>query len=67
MSTPADKGSDFQYTGKIVVAHPSQVAVADQIAAACGDRVVLREICPMTHVYLLDLDKLTKLSDTWTL
>lgn len=48
-------------TGKLVVAHPTRVAQADQIAAEEQiEKVVLRDLVPTTHVYILDLDELTK-------
>lgn len=64
MTGPGDKNSDFPTAGKVVVAHPSRVAQADQVAAFAGIPIVaLREICPATHVYIIDLDELTKLSE----
>jgi hypothetical protein len=42
--------------GKVVVAHPSRVSQADQIAAKEQiDKVLLRDLVPTTHVYILDL------------
>lgn len=53
---------DFPLSGKVVVAHPSRVAQADQIAAAEeAGRVELREFCSTEYAYILDLDELTKL------
>jgi hypothetical protein len=51
-------------TGKVVAAHPSRVAQADQVAAENDvKRVHLSRFCPTTHVYVIDLDYLTKLPD----
>jgi len=45
--------------GRIVIAHPSCVAQADQIAAAEGvRRVVLNEEAPPMRAYIVDLDYL---------
>lgn len=50
--------------GKVVAAHPSRVAQADQIAAAEGiAQVKLDSYVPTTHVYVIDLDELTRLPD----
>ncbi len=51
-------------SGKAVVAHPTRVAEADQLAAAEAiERVVLKRFAPTTHVYILDIDKLTELPE----
>lgn len=51
--------------GKVVVAHPTRVAEADQVAADQGvKRVDLSKFVPTTHVYILDLDELTKLPES---
>ena len=51
-------------TGKVLFAHPSRVAQADQIAAAEAIKAVeLRSLVPTTHVYIVDLDELLKLPD----
>jgi hypothetical protein len=50
--------------GKLVVAHPSRAAQADQVAAAEQIKdVTLNEFVPTTHAYILDLDELTKLPE----
>lgn len=58
------RSTPFDLTGKVVVAHPSRVAQADQIAAREGvERVVLRDLAPTTHAYVIDLDELLKLPE----
>lgn len=60
----SEKESLFPLAGKVVVAHPSRVAQADQVAADEGvETVRLSRFAPTTHVYILDLDALTKLPD----
>lgn len=52
---------------EIIVAHPSRVAQADQVAAAeprkTPNKVVLRDWIPDTHVYVLDVEQLEKQLD----
>lgn len=50
--------------GKVVAAHPSRVAQADQLAAAEGiDRVKLSDYVPPTHLYVIDMDEILRLPD----
>jgi len=50
--------------GRVVLAHPTRAAHADQIAAREQiERVVLNAYAPTTHVYILDLDELAKLPE----
>lgn len=56
--------SKLPFTGLVVAAHPSRVAQADQLAAAEGiDSVKLSSACPTTHLYVIDLDELLRLSE----
>lgn len=59
--TDPTKGANL--TGKHVVAHPSRVAEADQLAATEQAGVILKTFCPTTHLYVFDFDQLCALPE----